>query len=705
MKQSVLILSLVILFAFSSAQAESKDYVQSSIDQTRDPIDQALEAIGLIREKCAFPLAAAAVGSDKQFECPAHRYLLYRPFEIPYYLGHLEYNVDCYRDQLVRTLIFQSSRAGIPLARGYFSKPLASLETRLEQAESPLVLAMEEIYALTNRPFGIEERDALTSAVKDIPPLVRFEAARLLLTSAQAVRWQQKAFQAALKSDYRHLLDEIPKRLTPPLQKSDYIPTITEEWEREVQSDLRPLTSLIDYQYLVCGALDLLISIEKASQNLSKTELKQRFQCEINTPLGMVILNGAGESNTYPGDRDYLLIMDFGGDDTYQGGGGNISFSKPISILMDFEGNDSYVQTQSGLRPAFGVGIGGYGFLLDFKGDDRYVCPQFSQGSGYFGVGWLVDYEGSDTYESIRFAQGFAHGGVGFLYDRLGNDVYYSFNSSQGCGETRGCGMLVDEEGDDEYVLNDTDIKFPSAQTSKHNRSIGQGFGVGERADEKDGHSLPGGIGILIDKKGNDRYSAGVFAQGAGFWDGVGFIIDSSGSDSYSGAWYVQGVGIHGGIGALCDRDGNDTYTATLHASQGVGHDDAIGVFIEVKGNDVYYSPRLSLGTGNENSLGLFFELGGDDYYKVQSSEALGRAQFSKWGTLREDSLNVGLFLDAGGQDLYETSHGMNNQKWVQVPSKNISLKSELGVGLDGEFPKVNLRLKPLTQKPLNVDW
>jgi len=165
------------------------------------------------------------------------------------------------------------------------------------------------------------------------------------------------------------------------------------------------------------------------------------------------------------------------------------------------------------------------------------------------------------------------------------------------------------------------------------------------------------------------------------------------------------GSGNSWGIGALCDRDGNDTYTATLHASQGIGHDNAIGVFVEEKGNDVYHSPRLSLGTANENSLGFFFELGGNDEYRVPFSEALGRAQFSKWGTLREDYLNVGLFVDAGGQDLYKTPHGMNNQKWVQIPSRDLSLKSELGIGLDGDFSKVNLRLRPLTQKPLNVDW
>ncbi|MBN1901143.1 hypothetical protein JW926_07455, partial [Candidatus Sumerlaeota bacterium] len=594
---------LSFLFLVAGYSHAASDYIYSSPVDNQDPIDQALFSIGLNRDACVFPLSGSAISSDKRFECPSYRLFLYNPFHIPYYASHIEYNFECYRDNLLRTMIFMSSRAGGAVARGYFTKPLASIEQRLENAESPLLSSLEEIWALNKLTMSSEEKDAISSAIRDVPDKVRFETARLLFTTTQAVHWQRKALKSVIDSDHRGLLENIPGRLTPLHFGRDKMRTITEEWERERYSDLRPLTGLVDDNYIFCGALDLMNSLEKTRANLSEELPPDEFHAAIETPLGFVVLNGAGQDNHYKDDRDYLLIVDFGGNDVYNAGGGCESAVKPVSILLDFSGNDAYVHTSSGLKALFGAGITGYGFLFDFRGDDKYISPQLTQGCGFFGVGWLVDFEGDDIYESLRYSQGFAHGGAGFLYDLQGDDVYFTFNSSQGCGETRGCGMLVDEQGNDQYIADDEDIRFPSAQTPKHNRSIAQGIGIGERADELDGHSLPGGIGILIDKQGDDKYSAGVYAQGAGFWNGVGILIDSNGNDEYKGAWYVQGAGIHGGVGSLNDRDGNDTYTATLHAAQGIGHDYAIGFFVDEKGNDAYFSPRLSLGTANENSL------------------------------------------------------------------------------------------------------
>ncbi len=696
---------LLLFFLMAIVSIGAEPYRMSTPDLSADPVDQALSAIGLTRETCAFPLSGAAVASDKKFESPIYRFLLYRPLEIPYYVGHLVYNFECYRDNFVRTMIFMAARSGASIARGYFTKPLAVLEERLKEAKSPLTLAIEEIYASYGKTLGNDERTSLNLAVKDVPERVRFEAARILITSAEAVRWQRRAFRRAEESDFKSLLENVPERLTPQPLGKNHLPTITEEWERSARYDLRPLIGLIDYRYLFCGALDIINSLDETRATFLQKSVTENFHTRFDTPLGRVVLNGAGENNRYNADVNYVLIMDFGGDDTYTGGGANISPRQPVSIILDFEGNDSYIQTGSALKSAFGAGVGGYGFLLDFDGDDKYVCPQLTQGCGYFGVGWLVDFAGNDTYESTRYGQGYAHCGLGLLYDRGGNDVYYAYTSAQGCGSTRGCGMLIDEGGDDEYIANDDDVRFPSAQSRKHNRSIAQGAGIGERADEEDGHSMPGGVGVLIDRAGDDKYSVGVFAQGMGYWSGVGILADLKGNDNYSGVWYVQGAGIHGGIGVLSDRDGNDTYTATLHASQGMGHDSAIGIFVDEKGDDVYNSPRLALGTGNQSGIGVFFDLAGNDRYYPKSPETLGHTQFSRWGTLREDRLNVGLFLDTGGTDRYESLHGGNNQIWVQEPSKGIRLKSELGVGLDGEFKRVNLRLRPLTKKPPNVEW
>lgn len=709
MKHKFIYLLKILAFFFwmvanFSSQAVEPSYIYIPTDNAQEPINEALKAINLTRENCAFSLSNA-LAQDRKYECPAYQTLLYNPFQIPYFTSHIEYNFECYRDNFLRTMIFMANRTGVTVARGYFTTPLAGLEARLEKSSNPLILALEELYATAGSSFGEKDAQKVMDIVKDIPQRVRFETARILITSAQAIRWQRKALEKVVKSDYKFLLENIPQRLTPPPPEQARIPTISEEWERDRHTDLRPLIELVDAAALFCGALDLMASLEKTRAAFAEAPVKERFSAEFDTPFGRIILNGVGENNKYNADVNYLLIMDFGGDDVYTGGGANRSVNEPVSILLDFAGNDSYIQSASRLKPAFGAGVLGYGFLFDFAGDDKYVCPQLTEGCGMFGVGWLVDFAGNDTYESVRYAQGFAHCGLGLLYDRSGNDVYYCLNSAQGCGFTFGCGMLVDEGGNDEYIANDSDIRFPSAQTRSHNRSIAQGVGMGDRADEKDGHSMPGGIGILIDKSGNDRYSAGVFAQGNGFWDGIGILIDSSGNDIYNGVWYTQGAGVHGGIGVLCDRDGNDSYTATLHASQGIGHDSAIGFFLDEKGNDSYRSPRLSLGCANENGFGFFFDLAGDDHYELSSEESMGRAQFSKFGTMREDQLGVGLFVDAAGNDEYIGPHGSQNRLWVQQPSHGIRLRSELGVGIDGDFEHINLRLRPLTTKPPNVDW
>ena len=53
---------------------------------------------------------------------------------------------------------------------------------------------------------------------------------------------------------------------------------------------------------------------------------------------------------------------------------------------------------------------------------------------------------------------------------------------------------------------------------------------------------MSGGIGVLRDREGSDRYTAGVFAQGTGYWGGMGLLLDGAGDDRYDARWYVQGA-------------------------------------------------------------------------------------------------------------------------------------------------------------------
>jgi hypothetical protein len=248
-------------------------------------------------------------------------------------------------------------------------------------------------------------------------------------------------------------------------------------------------------------------------------------------------------------------------------------------------------------------------------------------------------------------------------------------------------GVLMDIKGNDNYMANDSTIDFPSSQAKEHNTSMCQGVGFGWRADFIDGHSLAGGVGMLLDAEGDDLYSAGVFAQGCAYWYGVGILTDEKGDDNYSGIWYVQGSGAHFGVGILNDGEGDDHYRATINMAQGAGHDFTIGYLLDESGDDVYHAPNLSLGGGNANGVGIFWDKSGNDKYNVEAATTLGRANIGSRGSLRDHMLCLGLFLDTGGQDKYSKPFAKDNLIWTQRGlNEEFPLETEKGVGLDTEM-------------------
>jgi hypothetical protein len=137
-------------------------------------------------------------------------------------------------------------------------------------------------------------------------------------------------------------------------------------------------------------------------------------------------------------------------------------------------------------------------------------------GAARFGVGLLLDLAGNDTYDGYAFVQGAALAGVGALIDREGRDQYACFYEAQGFGAVKGFGLLLDALGDETYTAHPTPVEFPSPQTAERNVSMAQGAGYGRRADYSDGRSWAGGVGMLIDVQGNDRYTAACSGRALG---------------------------------------------------------------------------------------------------------------------------------------------------------------------------------------------
>lgn len=100
-----------------------------------------------------------------------------------------------------------------------------------------------------------------------------------------------------------------------------------------------------------------------------------------------------------------------------------------------------------------------------------------------------------------------------------------------------------------------------------------QGTAMGRRGDLTDGHSQAGGLGALIDLRGDDRYEGGNWVQGVGYWYGMGFLYDAAGDDRYSSVYFSTASGAHYAIGALFDMGGDDIYAMTGDPAREGGDD------------------------------------------------------------------------------------------------------------------------------------
>ncbi len=653
-----LLLSLVLLaVSFPAVPAQP----------AQDALDHALAQVGLTKATARFDVDALGNFGGSEFALNFWRTLHRDPYKIPFYSQVTSAQLRSMAPKLAPMISLASGRLDELVRRGLVDDPLTPFAKKAA-APDALAQSIAAICAAGGKPLRAEQEKKLTEAAAAVPAPIAHPAALILYTAASAYEWRQRAFAVAAR---RFDLQKLYDKALADLERDD------------LDRDLYDLMHLVDLKALFVGAQDLASAIDRAVVELARFKGEDNFSFRWETPLGWVEINGAA-NDTYPAALKRLLTLDTGGDDVYESGGAPLSADNPISILIDLRGNDTYKSADL-LRPSFGAGVLGYGFLVDLAGNDTYTAVNLSQGAASFGVGCLVDLAGDDRYTARLHSQGTAEFGMGLLVDGAGKDRYEGFVGIQGCGYCKGFGLLLDLAGDDQYIANDTKIDFPSPQTPQHNANIGQGSGMGRRADYTDGHSLSGGIGILLDAAGNDTYTGGLFVQGTGYWDGVGMLLDEQGDDSYLGVWYAQAAGAHSGVGILVDGAGNDHYKATMSVAQGAGHDFSVGFFLDRGGNDTYEAGSLSLGAGNANGIGIFWDMGGDDTYKPTAGLSMGAANYEANG-LRPSLLCLGVFVDSGGgHDTYPAGTPAGNSKvWIQPHPKDARRESPLkGVGLD----------------------
>jgi len=260
-----------------------------------------------------------------------------------------------------------------------------------------------------------------------------------------------------------------------------------------------------------------------------------------------------------------------------------------VSVIVDLGGNDEYRGSDVAVRALSAI--------VDLGGDDRYAMEGSGLGAAIAGASLLIDFSGDDTYAAKFFAQGAAAFGFGALLDLGGDDRYRVEAWGQGFAAAGGVGLLWDRAGNDRYAAGG--VPDPFDRGAGLSGVQGASFGARGR--------LGGGAGILRDDGGDDVYEAQMFAQGIGYYYGVGLLWDRSGADRYQAHRYAQGNAAHQAVGVLRDEAGDDRYTADWYA-QGMGLDIAVGVLVDASGSDTYAARGGSQGSATANGFGLLFD-------------------------------------------------------------------------------------------------
>ncbi|HEY6966436.1 MAG TPA: hypothetical protein VI229_03120 [Burkholderiales bacterium] len=322
-----------------------------------------------------------------------------------------------------------------------------------------------------------------------------------------------------------------------------------------------------------------------------------------------------------------------------------------VSVIFDLGGDDQYSGSDFALH--------GFSAIVDLAGNDQYRMQGPGVGAAVAGASLVLDFAGNDVYEADLFGIGAGALGLGAVVDFAGDDSYRVRAGGQGLGVTGGVGLLWDLAGDDRYVASG----LPDAYDRGGGVSMAQGCGLGLRP------RYGGGIGILRDDAGNDRYEAEMFAQGVAYWFGAGLLWDRAGNDTYSAVRYAQGNGVHLAVGTLRDDSGDDNYSLTVGVGQGMGLDLAVGVLYDAAGNDDYTGPNLVQGSATDNGIGILFDAGGTNRWRADLPEG-------GWGYAKpsRERPSIGLLLYEPAGALFERSG-----KVLQPPGDAPALGGPLG--------------------------
>ncbi|MEZ5338345.1 MAG: hypothetical protein R3F46_08770 [bacterium] len=291
--------------------------------------------------------------------------------------------------------------------------------------------------------------------------------------------------------------------------------------------------------------------------------------------------------------------------------------------------------------------MAGVATFYDDGGSDSYRSKIFTQGAAAFGIGIMYDDAQGDT-PAFDIAEGNEKEIDAFersadspdILSAVDNDTYSAWSMAQAFARTRGVALCINTRGNEIYEAGGVYLHAPLF--GDRYQSFSQGFAIGERDID-----YAGGIAMLIDYEGNDRYLGDIYNQGVGYWYSGGFLWDGAGNDLYEMTQYGQGSGIHLAVGGLVDVSGSDTYVMHSGLGQGGSHDFAASILHDRGGDDRYFGNTSCNGTGLTNSVGIHIDRSGNDTYASRKDGGLNA------GRAARDSASIGVLVDLAGSDSY----------------------------------------------------
>lgn len=423
-------------------------------------------------------------------------------------------------------------------------------------------------------------------------------------------------------------------------------------------SALSNLASRVDLAKIQFAAQRLAQSIQEEVPKLREGAKVANLASKLRLTIQGVVVEIGGSGSDLHADSDAALCIDLGGDDRYSGRyGAGVGYS---SALIDLGGDDVY----EGPDLNFGAGVLGVGLGFDLGGQDRFRGRSLCFGAGVAGVGAFLKDGGDDDYRATALAQGFGFYGTGILLDTKGNDDYRLSSGGQGSGDKLGVGWLIDKSGDDRYSavgLGSHPLLIGTGMAS------GQGYGAG-----------PGALGVLSDLAGRDEYRGAAKAQAYGTQEGVGALADSEGIDTYVAAHEAQAASNLSGGGFLMDLGGDDAYLLRIGTGHAAAANAGVAVLIDRSGHDVYAGRGSRPGTATSNGSAVFLDSQGDDTYSGQPGIA----------GLARGTGSISVFADLAGTDLY--GDGLDNGQAAVTPSWGTALDviGAIGSGSAWELPQ-----------------